>query len=37
MIDKFRALLVRFDLKDVHFLAGHQLAFAVINRRHVLA
>ncbi len=36
-IDKFRALLVRFDLKDVHFLAGHHLAFALINLRHLLA
>jgi len=36
-IDQFRALLVRFDLKDAHFLAGHHLAFALINRRHLLA
>jgi transposase len=36
-IDKFRALLVRFDLKDAHFLAGHHLAFALINLRHLLA
>ena len=36
-IDKFRALLVRFDLKDAHFLAGHHLAFALINLRHLFA
>jgi transposase len=36
-IDKFRALLVRYDLKDVHFLAGHHLAFALINLRHLMA
>jgi transposase len=36
-IDKFRALLVRFDLKDVNFLAGHHLAFALINLRHLFA
>jgi len=36
-IDKFRALLVRFDLKDANFLAGHHLAFALINLRHVFA
>jgi transposase len=34
-IDKFRALLLRFDLKDAHFLAGHHLAFALINLRHL--
>ena len=36
-IDKFRALLVRFDLKDAIFLAGHHLAFALINLRHLFA
>jgi transposase len=36
-IDKFRVLLVRFDLKDAHFLAGHHLAFALINLRHLFA
>lgn len=36
-IDKFRALLVRFDLKAANFLAGHHLAFALINLRHVFA
>jgi transposase len=36
-IDKFRALLVRYDLKDANFLAGHHLAFALINLRHLFA
>jgi transposase len=36
-IDKFRALLVRFDHKDASFLAGHYLAFALINLRHLFA
>ncbi len=36
-IDKFRALLVRFDLKDANFLGGHHLAFAMINLRHLFA
>ena len=36
-IDKFRALLVRFDLKDAIFLAGHHLAYALINLRHLFA
>lgn len=36
-IDKFRALLIRFDRKDVYFMGGHHIAFAMINLRHVLA
>jgi transposase len=36
-IDKFRALLVRFDRKDAHFLGAHHIVFALINLRHVLA
>lgn len=36
-IDKFRALLIRFDRKDVHFLDAHHIAFALINLRHVFA
>jgi transposase len=36
-IDKFRALLVRFDRKDANFLGSHHIAFALINLRHVLA
>ena len=33
-IDKFRALLVRFDRRDLYFLNEHYLAFAMINIRH---
>lgn len=36
-IDKFRALLIRFDRKDAHFLGAHHIVFALINLRHVLA
>ena len=36
-IDKFRALLVRFEQKDDLFLGGHFIAYAMINLRHVLA
>lgn len=36
-IDKFRALLIRFDRKDANFLGAHHLAFALINLRHVFA
>ena len=36
-IDKFRALRLRDDRKDAHFLGGHHIAFALINLRHLLA
>lgn len=36
-IDKFRALLIRFDRKDANFLGGHHLVFAMINLRHLFA
>lgn len=36
-IDKFRALLLRFDRRDAYFLGGHHIAFAMINIRHVIA
>lgn len=36
-VDKFRAVLIRFDRKDAHFLGAHHIAFAMINLRHVLA
>jgi len=36
-IDKFRALLIRYDRKDVNFLGAHHLAFALINLRHLFA
>jgi transposase len=36
-IDKFRALLSRFDRKAAHFLGGHFIAYALINLRHSFA
>jgi transposase len=36
-VDKFRALLIRFDRKDALFLAAHHLVFALINLRHLFA
>ncbi len=36
-IDKFRALLIRFDRKNANFLGAHHLAFALINLRHLFA
>ncbi len=36
-VDKFRALLVRFDRRSVNFLGAHCIAFAMINLRHVFA
>jgi hypothetical protein len=36
-IDKFRALLVRFDRNAVHFLGAHHIVFAMINLRHLFA
>lgn len=36
-IDKFRALLLRFDRRDVYFLGAHYIAFTLINLRHVLS
>ena len=35
-IDKFRALLIRFDRKDAFFLGAHFIAFALINLRHII-
>ena len=35
-IDKFRALLVRFDIKKIYFMGSHFLAFTLINLRNVL-
>ena len=34
-IDKFRALRIRDARKDVNFLGGHHLVFALINLRHL--
>ena len=36
-VDKFRALLLRFDYLDESFMASHHIAFSMINLRHVLA
>lgn len=36
-IDKFRALLVRFDRKAAHFLGAHHIVFSLIHLRHLLA
>lgn len=36
-IDKYRALLVRFERRDVYFLGAHHIAFAMINLRHLCA
>jgi transposase len=35
-IDKFRALLIRFDRKALHFLGAHFIVYALINFRHLL-
>ena len=36
-IDKFRALVMRYDRREAYFLAGHHIAYAMINLRHVIA
>lgn len=36
-IDKFRALLIRFDRKAAHFMGAHYIVYALINLRHLLA
>jgi transposase len=35
-VDKFRALLVRFDRSDVCFMGAHFIVFSLINLRHIL-
>jgi len=35
-IDKFKALLIRFDRKDAYFLGAYFIAFAMVNLRHVI-
>jgi hypothetical protein len=35
-IDKFRALLVRFDVEKIYFMGSHFLAFTLINLRNSL-
>lgn len=36
-IDKFKALLIRFDFLEEVFMANHYLAFTMINLRHAFA
>lgn len=36
-IDKFKALLIRFDRKDAFFLGAHFIVFTMINLRHVFS
>lgn len=36
-IDKFRALLIRFDRKAAHFMGAHYIVYTLINLRHLLA
>jgi transposase len=36
-IEKFRALLIRFDRRDLYFLNEHYIAFAMINIRHLIS
>lgn len=35
-IDKFRALLIRFDRRAMHFMGAHYIIYALINLRHLL-
>lgn len=35
-LDKFKALLIRFDRKDAYFLGAYFIAFAMVNLRHVI-
>ena len=34
-IDKFRALLIRYDRRNIYFLSAHFIAFAMINLRNI--
>ncbi len=36
-VDSFRTLLIRFERKDIYWLAFHYLAFTLITLRHLLA
>jgi transposase len=36
-IDKFCALLIRFDRKADHFMGAHDIVYALINLRYLLA
>lgn len=35
-VDKFRALLLRFERRDAYYLGGHHIVFAMINLRHLI-
>ena len=35
-IDKFRALLIRFEINKIYFMGNHYLAFTLINLRYSL-
>lgn len=35
-VDKFRALLIRYEQREVYFLGAHFIAFAMINLRQVI-
>jgi transposase len=35
-IDKFKALLIRFERKDAYFLGAFFIAFAMVNLRHII-
>jgi transposase len=35
-VDKFKALLIRFERQDAYFLGAHFIAFAMINLRHIM-
>lgn len=36
-IDKFCALMARFDRKAAHFMGAHYIVYALINLRHLFA
>ncbi len=36
IIDKFRALLIRFNRCDMYILNAHYIAFAIINIRNII-
>jgi transposase len=35
-VDKFRALLIRYDRRDIYFLSSHHIAFAMINIHNLI-
>ncbi len=35
-VDKFKGLLIRLERKDVYFLGGHFIVFAMINLSHLI-